>query len=84
MSRWAWLGCEDCRTINDALARAWGFRPLALGRHSLMNGISIRAGASPEVVQRALVSAPVQLSSPSVDDCPGCGVDLASADDADI
>jgi hypothetical protein len=48
VTRWSWLGCEDCRAINDALARAWGFRPLALGRHSLMNGIGVRGGASPE------------------------------------
>jgi hypothetical protein len=47
-SRWSWLGCEDCRGINDALARAWGVRPLALGRHSLMNGIGVHGGASPE------------------------------------
>jgi hypothetical protein len=40
--RWAWRGCEHCLAINDALARAWGFRPLALGRHSLMNGIGVR------------------------------------------
>lgn len=49
-SRWAWLACEDCRAINAALERTWGVRPLALGRHSLMNGIGIRGGASPEVV----------------------------------
>jgi hypothetical protein len=48
VSRWSWLGCEDCRAINDALARQWGSRPLALGRHSLMNGIGVRGGASPE------------------------------------
>jgi hypothetical protein len=53
-SRWAWLGCEDCRAINDALARAWGFRPLALGRHSLMNGIGVRGDASPEAQKRQI------------------------------
>jgi hypothetical protein len=51
-SRWAWLGCDDCRAINDALSRAWGFRPLALGRHSLMNGIGVRGGAPLEVQKR--------------------------------
>ena len=51
-SRWAWLACDDCSAINAALERAWGFRPLALGRHSLMNGIGIRGGASPEVVKQ--------------------------------
>lgn len=48
VSRWSWLGCQDCRAINDAVAQTWGFRPLALGRHSLMNGIGVRGGASPE------------------------------------
>jgi hypothetical protein len=51
-SRWAWLGCEDCSAINHALTRAWGFRPLALGRHSLMNRIGVRGGAPPEVQKR--------------------------------
>jgi hypothetical protein len=53
-SRWAWLGCEHCRAINDALARAWGFRPLTLGRHSLMNGIGVRGGVPPEVQKRQI------------------------------
>jgi hypothetical protein len=52
VSRWAWLACQDCRAINESLQRMWGFRPLALGRHSLMNGIGIRAGASPEAVKQ--------------------------------
>jgi hypothetical protein len=49
VSRWAWLACKHCREINHALARACGFRPLALGRHSLMNGIGVRGGSPPEV-----------------------------------
>jgi hypothetical protein len=49
-SRWAWLACEDCLSINGALEELWGFRPLALGRHSLMNGIGIRSGSPPDVV----------------------------------
>ncbi|WP_156687402.1 hypothetical protein [Mycobacterium sp. Marseille-P9652] len=51
-SRWSWLACDDCRAINAALERTWGVRPLALGRHSLMNGIGIRGGAPPEDVER--------------------------------
>lgn len=47
-SRWAWLACNDCRAVNSAVEEAWGFRPLAVGRHSLMNGIGLRGGASPE------------------------------------
>jgi hypothetical protein len=48
-SRWAWLACNDCRAVNSALESMWGFRPFALGRHSLMNGIGVRGGSPPEV-----------------------------------
>jgi hypothetical protein len=48
-SRWAWLACADCRAANKALESAWGFRPFALGRHSLMNGIGVRGGSPPDV-----------------------------------
>lgn len=48
-TRWAWLACDDCRAVNAALESAWGFRPFALGRHSLMNGIGVQGGTSPEV-----------------------------------
>jgi hypothetical protein len=46
-SRWAWLGCANCLAVNAALGK-----PPALDRHSLMNGIGIRATASPEVVKQ--------------------------------
>lgn len=52
ISRWSWLACADCSSVNDAIAEVWGFRPFAQGRHSLMNGIGLRGGASPEVQQR--------------------------------
>ena len=52
ISRWSWLACADCRSVNDAIAQVWGFRPFALGRHSLMNGIGLHGGASPELRQR--------------------------------
>lgn len=48
-SRWSWLACAYCRDINDRLGERWGFRPFALGRHSLMNGIGVRGGSPPEV-----------------------------------
>jgi hypothetical protein len=48
-SRWAWLACVDCRAVSDAIESSWDFRPFALGRHSLMNGIGIRGGGPPEV-----------------------------------
>ncbi|WP_343709454.1 hypothetical protein [Mycobacterium sp.] len=48
-SRWSWLACADCRAVNTALPSRWGLRPFALGRHSLMNGIGVRGGVSPDV-----------------------------------
>jgi hypothetical protein len=48
-SRWSWLACEHCRAVNTAVESAWGLRPFALGRHSLMNGIGVRGGDPPEV-----------------------------------
>ena len=48
-SRWAWLACADCRAVNTSLESTWGFRPFALGRHSLMNGIGVRGGSPPDV-----------------------------------
>ncbi len=48
LSRWSWLACDNCRSVNAGLEKAWGVRPLALGRHSLMNGIGIRGGSSPQ------------------------------------
>ncbi|WP_235660332.1 hypothetical protein [Mycolicibacterium gilvum] len=53
-SRWSWLACQDCRAVNSAVEAAWGFRPFALGRHSVMNGFGVRAGAPPEVQQRQI------------------------------
>ena len=49
MSRWAWLACDDCRAVNSTYESRWGFRPFALGRHSMMNGIGVRGGMPPEV-----------------------------------
>lgn len=43
-SRWSWHPSPDCRAVNDSLGTLWGVRPLALGRHSIMNGISVRRG----------------------------------------
>ncbi|MEW5812518.1 MAG: hypothetical protein AB1925_24095 [Actinomycetota bacterium] len=44
-SRWAWLACQDCRSVNAGVAEVWGFAPLRLGRHSLMHGVGVRADA---------------------------------------
>lgn len=53
-SRWSWRACEDCRSVNSAVASVWGFRPFALGRHSLMNGIGVRGGAPPELQEEQI------------------------------
>jgi hypothetical protein len=54
VSRWSWLACEDCLAVNRKLPLLYGIRPLALGRHSLMNGIGVRGGAPPEVASGQL------------------------------
>lgn len=53
-SRWSWRACDGCRGINEAVARRVGSRPFALGRHSIMNGIGVRGGQPPEVVEHQL------------------------------
>lgn len=53
-SRWSWLACENCRKVNQAAAEIYGIRPLALGRHSLMNGIGVRGGVSAEVQEEQM------------------------------
>ena len=60
-SRWAWLACDDCRAVNESIGSRWGFRPFALGRHSLMNGIGVRGGAPPEV-QEAQIARLVEFA----------------------
>jgi hypothetical protein len=49
-TRWSWLACDNCLAVNRSLEFAWGVRPFALGRHSLMNGIGVRGGSASEVV----------------------------------
>lgn len=51
VSRWSWLACADCRAINDALGSQTGTRPFAVGRHSIMNGVAVSGGQSPEVTR---------------------------------
>lgn len=46
-TRWSWLACTHCRSVEHALQDWLGIRVLPLGRHSLMNGVGLRvAGAS--------------------------------------
>ena len=53
-SRFSWIACADCRDINSAVHNAWGFRPFALGRHSLMNGIGVQGGAPRRLQEQQL------------------------------
>ena len=39
-SRWSWEACKFCLSVNSSTQKKFGFS-LALGRHSIMNGISI-------------------------------------------
>ena len=39
-SRWSWEACKFCLGVNSSTQKEFGFG-LALGRHSIMNGISI-------------------------------------------
>lgn len=63
-SRWAWLACSDCRAVNTALESTWGFRPFALGRHSLMNGIGVRGGSPPDVQDEQMAERPARRHPP--------------------
>lgn len=47
-SRWAWLGCDTCRAVNDIIRAKTG-KQIPMGRHSIMNGYCVRGGASPEL-----------------------------------
>lgn len=49
-SRWAWHACDPCLAANFALELAWGVRPFALGRHSIMNGVGVPFAGAPEVI----------------------------------
>ncbi|MBV5246070.1 hypothetical protein KUF57_21240 [Mycolicibacterium sp. PAM1] len=53
-SRWSWLACENCRAVNSAVETGWGIRPFALGRHSVMNGITVRCGAPRHIRQQQI------------------------------
>ena len=40
ISRWSWNACERCRSVNSSIQKRFGFSVM-LGRHSIMNGVSI-------------------------------------------
>ena len=39
-SRWSWEVCEKCKTANSSLEKKLGLK-VPVGRHSIMNGVSI-------------------------------------------
>ncbi len=48
-TRWSWLACGNCRSVEKALQKWLGIRVLPLGRHSILNGVALRvAEASSE------------------------------------
>ena len=50
--RYSWNVCESCLKFNRYLGRMYGFS-LPLGRHSIMNSISVPLNASREVQEEA-------------------------------
>ena len=52
-SRWSWYGCETCRQVNTRWGRTRGLTGgvLPLGRHSLMNAVSLRGDAADDEVE---------------------------------
>ncbi len=47
-TRWSWLACASCRSVEKALQDWLGIRVLPLGRHSLMNGVGLRVAEASE------------------------------------
>jgi hypothetical protein len=52
-SRYSWNACDSCLRVNRQMASKYGFS-LPLGRHSLMNSISVPLRASQEVQEKAV------------------------------
>ena len=46
-SRWSWYACENCLEVNRAVGAVFGSQKagaLPLGRHSIMNGVTLGGG----------------------------------------
>ena len=46
-SRWSWYACENCLEVNRAVGAVFGSQKagaLPLGRHSMMNGVTLGGG----------------------------------------
>ena len=52
-SRYSWNACDSCLKFNRQMEGKYGFS-LPLGRHSLMNSISVPLSASQEVQEKAV------------------------------
>jgi hypothetical protein len=64
-TRWSWLVCETCRDVNRKIGTVTGGRrhgALPLGRHSLMNGVSLEVTDQNESHIRGFAKALSQLS----------------------
>jgi hypothetical protein len=64
-TRWSWLACETCRDVNRKIGAVTGGRrhgALPLGRHSLMNGVSLEVTDQNESHIRGFAEALSQLS----------------------
>ncbi len=48
-SRWSWEACEICLDVNNSIS-VQGYQRLLLGRHSVMNGMSLQFTATPEEI----------------------------------
>ena len=53
VSRWSWHGCRNCLEVNRAVGRLLGGAPIALGRHSIMNGRAIPFAGDPAEIALA-------------------------------
>ncbi len=58
-SRWTWYACETCLEVNRAVGAVFGSRKagaLPLGRHSMMNGVTLDATDHDETEAAGFVS----------------------------
>jgi len=57
-SRWSWYACENCLEVNRAVGAVFGSRKagaLPLGRHSMMNGVTLNAGSHDDAAAAGFV-----------------------------
>ena len=57
-TRWSWYACETCLEVNRVVGAVFGSRKagaLPLGRHSLMNGVTLNAGSHDDAAAAGFV-----------------------------